>query len=670
MRALRISTPRLLLSILLALSLNLSPVSIYAQSESDTQEPTATQTITEPATIEGAGPSTAEPETGSSSPTGAEASSYTYNEITGKWENDYYIWDPVTHQTSPKIPQTYSYNTNTNMWDTTRWVYDAPSGTYKPNTTSQSASPSEPISMIDATKTLPQPASGTQQNTTASGSDSSNQAMTTTNTNGVFDLYYNARISNTIRSSAQSGNILVSQNTAAGGGTSGDTLSAATVINLLQSTWNPTMGGFTTFTADVNGDVVGDIVIDPGQLPSQNLAVKNQNSNMHINTYSDLDVENNIDLIAKSGDVALDSNTSVGDGTSGNALAMANVFNLINSAISSGDSFIGTVNINGTLDGDILFPPGFLEQVLAQNGSQASSTTGSAYDIDSTNTAAVNVENNVNAYARSGDVSADNNTSVGKLTSGTSDTSVTILNLTGRQVVGDNALLVFVHVLGKWVGMIMDAPSASSALVGGNTTSQTMAGSQNITTEDRIRLANNINVTAESGDVALTNNTEAGDGTSGDTSAVVHIANIANSQFSFSRWFGILFINIFGSWMGSFGVDTHAGDPIPPAAQKPSAPTLTNQHIRVFRLVTNSTQNSDITNVSRVQEPVQENTTHETNKDQTMVLATTDQQPPANPQDNENSNWVTAAALITLISLAIGGVLRQITTAVIRQRAA
>ena len=71
--------------------------------------------------------------TGPSAPTGADASTYIYNDVTGLWENEYYTWDPVTKLTAPKTSPEYSYNPTTEHWDTNEWRYDAPSGKYIPN---------------------------------------------------------------------------------------------------------------------------------------------------------------------------------------------------------------------------------------------------------------------------------------------------------------------------------------------------------------------------------------------------------------------------------------------------------------------------------------------------------------------------------------------------------
>jgi hypothetical protein len=40
------------------------------------------------------------------------------------------------------------------------------------------------------------------------------------------------------------------------------------------------------------------------------------------------------------------------------------------------------------------------------------------------------------------------------------------------------------------------------------------------------------------------------------------LVNVEDSTMSLSDWFGVLFINVFGTWNGSFGVNTAAGNPI------------------------------------------------------------------------------------------------------------
>jgi hypothetical protein len=148
-----------------------------------------------------------------------------------------------------------------------------------------------------------------------------------------------------------------------------------------------------------------------------------------------------------------------------------------------------------------------------------------------------------------------------------------VLNLTGHEVVGSNSLLVFVNVLGKWIGAIVDAPAGSTAaaLGGGLTDNRSLGADTEINSTNNGQVNNNVLVNARSGDASVNHNTTAGNAVTGSASASANITNISNSSLSLGDWFGILFINVFGAWEGSFGIDTAAGTLPPPAtAQQPS----------------------------------------------------------------------------------------------------
>jgi hypothetical protein len=85
------------------------------------------------------------------------------------------------------------------------------------------------------------------------------------------------------------------------------------------------------------------------------------------------------------------------------------------------------------------------------------------------------------------------------------------------------------------------------------------ASDTDVNSTSNLGINNNVKLRANSGDASVTENTRAGNATSGNATASANIANIANSTLSFSNWFGILFINVFGNWQGSFGIDTAAG---------------------------------------------------------------------------------------------------------------
>lgn len=544
-------------------------------TSSDTSQPTTSQQT-------GSGSSSGSPTTPTTTadtastpdkPSGPDASTYTYNSSTGLWESAYYTWNPVTHQTTPKQPLTYSYNPATGKWDTTEWVYNAAQGKYVPNVVSVSVNPN-PTTLAQTTSPMTSAAGSGSGGSSLSGTGpGSNNDVNNSNTNaGFFDGYYDASISNTVQSQAASGNALVSSNTNAGSALTGNATDVTNIINVLASQWNlQGASSLLTFTKNINGDVTGDFTIDIASTgpDSSNVTTNQTNNNLTINNQGSGLIDNHINVGATSGDATVASNTHAGSATSGNATAVADVVNVINTAITAGQSFLGVININGNLNGDILLPPNFVDQLI-KSGAPSSTVTISQSQTnnvvaDNTNTQTIN--NNVNLSAQSGDATVMDNTNAGNAATGSANTKLTVFNLTGSQVVGANSLLVFVNVQGQWVGLIMDAPAGSTtaALCGGNCQSSSVTNNNiNLTSDTHNTINNDITATAQSGNATVADNTNAGNATSGNASASANLLNISGSNMSLSDWFGILFINVLGTWHGSFGINTDAGNIIAP----------------------------------------------------------------------------------------------------------
>jgi hypothetical protein len=509
--------------------------------------------------------------TGPQQPTGADGKTFHLNPQTGKWENEHYIWDPVTKQTTLKNPA-YSYNPETKKWDTESWHYDAPAQRYE-----------------KVVQPAPQPPD--EQNTTAqNNAPAENHSTATGNSNSATAT----SVANGVTSTAVSGNATVANNTHGGSATSGDATAISTTLNMLQSGTSFGANGAipVTFSTDITQDIDGDIVLDPSLFtlqPAQG-STNGQNTT-NLSVQNDAAITNTISLSAASGTATVDSNTEAGNATSGTANAVANVINMANSAISSSGSFLGLINIYSNVNGDILLPPGVIEQILDSNAPTMTLDTSTIEngDLIASFTNNQSITNNVNAYAASGNATVAGNTTAGSAQSGTASTNITVFNMTGREVVGDNCLLVFVNVLGRWTGLILDRPAGTTAAALGDGTATYNAA--NIEGDSTAYITNNIDVSATTGDAAVINNTQAGNATSGDASASVNLLNVSNSSMSLTGWFGLLFINVFGSWNGSFGVDTKAGEP-PTATPhspnaNPSAPAVAGESIKVFQLVAN-----------------------------------------------------------------------------------
>lgn len=525
-------------------------------------------------------------------PVGADAATFTYQcsgAYAGKWTNPYYVYNPATSARTPLYSPDYKYDCTTKTWSMIHWDYSPSRGTFVSSRVAPTAAPTLPTGCVAPTPAVSTgstggnstPTTGNHPSTlTNTGPHSSNSANNNLTLNGSITNNTGASMNNTIGSQATTGDSAVVGNTTGGSANSGNAEAMATVANLLQSTSNVFGPNTVTFTADINGTVNGDFMLDPSAILASGPGSSNNTSNnLQVNTAAanttDATIHNTIDVGANSGNATVASNTTGGNATSGNATAIVNLMNLINSTVASGKSFVGTIDINGDLNGDILLPQGVLDQLLASSGPGSSNNT--VANLASTSTVNNNVTeavaNNIQSSATSGLAAVNGNTTGGAATSGNSGTNLTLLNLTGSNTVGKDDLLVFVNVLGKWVGMIMNAPSGSTAadLGGGitssgpgsaNNTTANLASNSTLNNTANLGITNDVNVHAQSGNATVTHNTLGGNATSGNAHTAVNVLNMTGSNLSLSDWFGVLFINVFGMWNGSFGVNTSAGDPV------------------------------------------------------------------------------------------------------------
>ncbi len=492
---------------------------------------------------------------------------------------------PSTSQPGP----TYTYDAATGRWNSDKYYYDATTGTYQ-----------RVVQPIETVQPVIAPASKTPSAAVAPVVDSSSVSGQQDLTLGLGSTNQ-ATVTNNLDSKAVTGNATVIGNTNASNATTGDATATATILNEVNSTL-ATAGNQTaaSFVTDVMGDVNGDIMLQPMMLRAmlESGAPKPTSTTATVTNTNSL--TNNVDLGAISGNAGVVGNTTAGSATSGTANTVANVVNIINSMVVANQSFIGTVNIYGNLNGDILIAPDFIPQLIASNGSDSNTKNAPVTSTINSNDLQ-SIVNNVSLAAQSGKAAVMDNTTAGSATTGSANTNVVIFNLSGHEIVASNSLLVFVNVLGKWVGVIVDAPAgATAAAIGNNVTKNAATASPNlvITTDNNSQITNNILLNSKSGNATVAANTLAGNATTGNATASANIANITNDQFGLTGWFGVLFINVFGSWHGSFGIDTKYGNSDIANTELPASNNSSTQVIRFIPSKT-SQESSDFTLVSK-----------------------------------------------------------------------
>lgn len=492
---------------------------------------------------------------------------YELNPETGLWENGIYSWDPATGKTSPLTKQNYSYNPETEHWDTDVWVYDDSEKSYVekpvkakientgPDSTNNISNPIKPSSISNTGPDSTQSTNSGKIDTT--GPNSENKINDNSEKSHFFDNYFDASISNTLNSTASTGDASVLNNTIAGNASTGDATAFANIINLLQSTWGLNGESPKLFTKDIAGDYFGDIMINPGSLKVTNDSYPT-NNNLEVKHVENAGIQNNLNLTANSGNATVANNSVAGNATTGDAMAVAQIMNLINSSINAGQSFIGQVNVYGNLEGDVLLPESLTKQLLEAKLPTANVSLSGDVDLDIDTSLVIN--DNLNLESKSGNAKVANNTIAGSATSGDAVSDVTVFNLIGQQLETTSGILVFVNVAGEWVGFITGAPSGSTtSLVGATPISKQSHADLDADIDRKYLIENNINLTANTGNATVSYNTEAGDALTGDAYTALNLANFVNSSLNFSNIFGVVQLNIFGNWLGSFGTDTAYG---------------------------------------------------------------------------------------------------------------
>lgn len=444
--------------------------------------------------------------------------------------------------------ETYTYDPASGRWNSSKWVYDAKTGVYVPADAAQTPPPSPSPSAQPTSPENDDETTDTSAATIAnSGPDSNNEIDENTDANSTTNINNGTEVDNKLDSDANTGNAGVTKNTAAGDAQSGDANVDATIVNSVHSTVsNGENSGIAHFTIDLYGDVHGDIVIGPSALDNATVN-KNTNINSQTNIDNSDSITNDIDLSAKSGDAEVSGNTTAGSAKSGNATAVANLLNLVNTVIAANKSFVGTINIHGNMYGDILMSPEFIPQLLGSNATATeTSNLAMATHVNDDKT----IVNNVDLAATSGTATVKDNSSAGSANTGDAQTNLQILNLTGHEVVAENAVLVFVNVKGKWVGLIMDAPGATAAAFGSGVLSNTVNANNTTNINNKTAITNNVKLSAQSGNATVSSNTSGGDATTGDAYSGACIANIIGSKFILSGFFAVLCINIDEDFYG------------------------------------------------------------------------------------------------------------------------
>jgi uncharacterized repeat protein (TIGR01451 family) len=341
--------------------------------------------------------------------------------------------------------------------------------------------------------------------------------------------------------------------------TTGDATALANVVNVLNT--NIVGSNFQILSIDVTGE--DGVTIDLNELWQQILLI-NENGdvsqinwpsspNLHITIINSnqATLTNTVDVTANTG-----GNTATGNGsseiTTGDAVAAANVANMVNTNIVGSTFLLGYINILPGSKINLILPRPELFGLGPDGG-----VNGSGLDWFNYNLALIS--NNIGATATTGGNTGEG----GNILTGDALAVANSVTIANTNISLNNWFFLILNNLGGWDGQILgwSAPDAvDQASIGSNilqaggslaTPGDTQEENSEaiIVNDNEANVTNNVNVTANTGQNTATGNHDGSNITTGNAAAIANLLNLVNLNILGSRWF-MGMVNVLGSWGG------------------------------------------------------------------------------------------------------------------------
>src|SRR3989344_5749481 len=330
--------------------------------------------------------------------------------------------------------------------------------------------------------------------------------------------------------------------------TTGDAVASSDVVNEVN-------------TNEVNSE--GEVIVVSGSLGDSSLDLRGDTASTTtasttcdscigtttIENQNTATVTNEIIVAADTG-LNTASSTATSTIQTGDALAGANLVNIVNTNIVDSQYMLLVFNNFGDWSGDLVFPNiDFFANFLSLLNPNCN--CGGNTNISNSNTA--NVENGVNTSAQTG----DNNASGGSIETGNALASSNTLNLINTNIYGNSSFYLLVKVFGDWNGNIFNLPAGMAwqntpeGLVlyseannpFATQSSDSGSGDLNINNTNSADVLNNVNVSANTGGAVM-----AGSGVTftttvknnGDAKAsnINVLSTLRTSNFNFDQNYG------------------------------------------------------------------------------------------------------------------------------------
>jgi len=274
-------------------------------------------------------------------------------------------------------------------------------------------------------------------------------------------------------------------------------------------------------------------VIDPEAIEAELLKIVNENK---------AKVKNNVETTANTGDNEIkgEENSSI---ETGDATAISNTVNVINSNIIGENWLIAMINIYGEWRGDLIVPG---KDLLTLSSTEE-------YDlIDITNENKAEVENNIETTANTGE-NVIKGGDESNIATGDAYADSQTLNYVNQNIIESNWFFLMINNMGHWTGQVFnpDDESGSPSFsydFGIIENGKEIIKALIVHNTNEAKVTNNITTTANTGDNKIKKGSEAEIKT-GDASAVSRVVNFINTNIIGSNWL-IAIVNIMGKWEG------------------------------------------------------------------------------------------------------------------------
>lgn len=293
----------------------------------------------------------------------------------------------------------------------------------------------------------------------------------------------------------------------------------------LNQLWQQVGTGDTGLTT-VNGDISGSILV--------------------INNTSSANVLSQVGAVANSGQNQIGGSGGLMWIDSGNAYALANLINFINTNLVGSTVMIGIINVDAKSLGNLVLPnPGSFS-----NGNGG----GEMVTVNSQNQGAIN--NTAVATSTTGG-NQTNNDGSSTITTGNATSMVNSYTVVNSNLVNSNQFILGINTLGNWDGNVVNFDGPGSITPGQNTIWLQLSGgggagnygSNQLSNLSSALVTSQVTATANTGGNTINGSGNAAINT-GNAYALSNLANFVNMNMFGSRlFFGM--INVVGNWNGN-----------------------------------------------------------------------------------------------------------------------